>query len=359
MSAKSLGICVIGSGRAGMIHARNYATGIGGSRLVALVDPVESLAVDACRELAVKKHYLDYHDALADAEVDAVVVATPTQFHPEVVLAAARAGKHVFCEKPMALNVADCDRMIAACQKAAVKLQIGFMRRFDRSFRELKSRIDEGEIGEVVQVRSVTHGPSVPQPWMVDIHKSNGLLAEINSHDIDTLRWYTGSEFEEVYALAANFRCGEVRKEYPDFYDTLVMTVRFQSGAQGCIDGAASVGYGYDARVEVLGTQGILFAGQVEDSTVVAVTKSGGVRRPAVASWRGLFGEAYRTEAEAFVQAVVDDREPEVTGNDGKMAVKIVNAGNRSILEKRPVRLPDVGAAGGRSTQQDSGGQQK
>jgi predicted dehydrogenase len=242
----------------------------------------------------------------------------------------------------MALNVADCDRMIAACEKAGSKLQIGFMRRFDRSFRELKSRIEAGEIGDVVQLRSVTHGPSVPQPWMLDIHKSNGLLAEINSHDIDTLRWYAGSEFAEVYALAGNFRCGEVKKEYPDFYDTLVMTVRFESGAQGCIDGAASVGYGYDARVEVLGTRGILFAGRIEDSTVVAVTKTGGVRRPSVASWRGLFREAYRAEAESFVQAVAADREPEVTGNDGRMAVKIVNAGNRSILERRLVRLNEV-----------------
>ena len=124
--------------------------------------------------------------------VDAVVVVTPTSLHREVVLAAAKAGKHVLCEKPMAMDVRECDDMIDACARASVKLQIGFMRRYDESFRAAKERVDAGEIGEVVLVKSLTHGPSVPQEWMYDIAKSNGPLAEVNSHDIDAARWFTG-----------------------------------------------------------------------------------------------------------------------------------------------------------------------
>ncbi len=274
--------------------------------------------------------------------VDAVVVVAPTAYHCGIVRDAAAAGKHVFCEKPMAMSSAECDAMIAACGSAGVKLQIGFMRRFDRSFREAKRRIEAGDIGQVVLVKSLTRGPSVPQPWMLDIGKSNGVLAEINSHDIDTLRWYTGSDFEEVSAVAGNYRCPGVRREFPQFYDTVVMTVRFQNGMLGCVDGAASVGYGYDARVEVLGTDGLLQAGEIADTSVVTVGRNQAVVRPAVTSWRGLFDEAYRAEDQAFVCAILDDAEPQVTGNDGRMAVRAVNAGNRSIAERRAVRLDEV-----------------
>ncbi len=325
-----------------MIHARNYASGIRGARLAALVDPAGEALAAACKELEVASGYADYTAALGSRDVDAVVVVAPTVLHREIVIAAARAGKHIFCEKPMAMDVEECDAMIAACRSTKVRLQIGFMRRFDRGLREVKRRIEAGEIGEVVLVKSMTRGPSVPQRWMLDLRKSNGVLAEVNSHDIDTLRWYAASDVEEVSAIAGNYRCPDARAEFPDFYDTFVLNARFASGALGCIDGAASVGYGYDARVEVLGTAGVIRAGDIADGTVTSVARGRGVARPAVSSWRGLFEQAYRAEAEAFVRSVLEGSEPEVTGNDGKMAVAVVNAGNRSIAERRPVRLDEV-----------------
>jgi predicted dehydrogenase len=339
MGNGKLGICVIGTGRAGMIHARNYASGIRGARLVALVDPVAEALAAACKELEVASGFPDYDSAIASRDVDAVVVVAPTVSHREIVVAAARAGKHVFCEKPMAMDVAECDEMIAACGAAKVRLQIGFMRRFDRGLREVKRRIEAGEIGDVVLVKSMTRGPSVPQPWMLDLRKSNGVLAEVNSHDIDTLRWLAASDVVEVSAIAGNYRCLGARAEFPDFYDTFAMTARFRTGALGCIDGAASVGYGYDTRVEVLGTDGVIRAGDIADGTVVTSGRGRGVVRPAVSSWRGLFEQAYRAEAEAFVRSVLEGTEPEVTGHDGRMAVAVVNAGNRSIAEKRPVAV--------------------
>ncbi len=339
MSKNGIGIAIIGSGRAGMIHARNFAAGIEGSRLAAVVDPFKAAREAAAAELGLDRSYEDYRSALGDPDVDAVVVVTPTLYHRDIVLAAAAAKRHVLCEKPMAMTADECAEMDSACAAAGVKLQIGFMRRFDSNFVAAKEAIDSGAIGAPVLIKSLTRGPSVPQPWMYDIDKSNGPLAEVNSHDIDTLRWFSGSDISEVYAVAGNYRCPNAKAEFPDFYDNVVMTVRFGNGMQGCIDGAVSVGYGYDARLEILGTKGVIHVGSLEDGTVSICSSGSGILRPAVKSWRTLFTQAYIEEDRAFVRCILEDSPPRVTGRDGMMAVKVVNAGNRSIRTGTPVKL--------------------
>ena len=152
---------------------------------------------------------------------------------------------------------------------------------------------------------------------MLDIKKSNGPLAEVNSHDIDTARWLTGSEIKSVYAIGGNFRNKEVAEKYPDFYDNVVMTLEFENGMQGVIDGAMYVQYGYDARVEILGTKGVIFIGQNHDTSVVSCTKTGGVKRPMMTSWRFLFEEAYYEEDKSFIQAILNNTTPLATGLDG------------------------------------------
>jgi myo-inositol 2-dehydrogenase / D-chiro-inositol 1-dehydrogenase len=336
----NMGICVIGSGRAGLIHARNFARMAPGARLAALVDPQPEALASAGRELGVERLYADYRRALEDRDVHAVVVVTPTKFHRDIVVAAAKSGRHVLCEKPMAMTVEECQDMNRAAAEARIVLQIGFMRRFDAGFRAAREAIDRGDIGPVVQVKSLTHGPSVPQPWMYDLKASGGPLAEVNSHDIDTLRWYTGSDFQEVYAIGGNYRCPEAQNQYPDFYDNVSLLARFLNGTQGFIGGAVSVGYGYDSRAEVLGTHGILLVGRQEQHAVVTCTPQGGIVRPFVKSWRNLFLEAYAEEDREFVRAVNEGKPPRVSGVDGMMAVQVVEAGNRSIREGRPVTLP-------------------
>lgn len=339
MKKDKIGICVIGVGRAGMIHARNFARGVPHAKLVAVTDPFEEAAQKACRELELTAYYQDYHKALQDKHVDAVVVVAPTVYHKEIVVAAAQAGKHILCEKPMAMTVAECDEMTTAVEKNQVKLQIGFMRRFDKNFMYAKKQIVAGDIGDVVLVKSLTRGPSIPQKWQYDIAKSNGPLAEVNSHDIDTLRWFTESEFKEVYAIAGNYRCPEAQEEFPDFYDNVVLTASFENGMQGYIDGAVSVRYGYDARVEIVGTRGVLFVGRLHENEVVVCNQETGLVTPFTKSWRTLFMDAYMAEDNDFITCILEDRSPKVTGIDGKMAVKVVNAGNQSIREKRPVKL--------------------
>ena len=335
-----LGVCVIGSGRAGMIHAVNFAKNIPNAKLVAMVDPVEEIARNACKELGTGIAYTDYRQAMDDKNINAVIIVTPTKFHRDIAVAAANAGKHILCEKPMAMNTNECESMIEAAGKNNVILQIGFMRRFDSGFKRAKEIVDSGKIGDVVMVRSNTRGPSVPQPWMYDIKVSNGPLAEVCSHDIDALRWFTGSEFETVFAIGGNFRSPDAIKDFPDFYDNVALVANFQNGMQGMIDGAQGVGYAYDSRVEVLGTKGCVFIGKLKDDAVVTCTADDGkADYPLVASWRQLFKEAYLNEDIAFVESIITGSPAQVTGYDGLMAIKVVNAGNTSITEKRIVKL--------------------
>jgi myo-inositol 2-dehydrogenase/D-chiro-inositol 1-dehydrogenase/scyllo-inositol 2-dehydrogenase (NAD+) len=337
-----IGIAVIGAGRAGMIHARNFASNrVAGARLVALVEPLPDARHEACRELAVGRACADYREALSQADVDAVIVATPSVHHCEIVVSAAEAGKHILCEKPMAMNAAECDLMLEAVARAGVTLQIGFMRRFDAGFVAAKERVDAGDIGRVVQVKSLTHGPTTPKPWMYDIRKSNGPLSEVNSHDIDTVRWFAGSDFEEVYAIAGNYRSPEAREQYPDFYDNVILSARLTGGLQGLISGAQGVQYGYDARCEILGEKGLISVGGLADNTVVTHTVDGS-SASIVRSWKDLFLAAYWAEDEDFVQCILHDRPPRAGGIDGKAAVMVVNAGNRSIVERQPIRLSKV-----------------
>ncbi|MFD2331874.1 Gfo/Idh/MocA family oxidoreductase [Cohnella sp. GCM10020058] len=339
MQQRDIGVCIIGAGRAGMIHAANFRKNVPFARLVAVVDPNQETAGSAAKELGIDRYYTDYRQALSDADIDAVVVVTPTIYHRDIVVASAQAGKHVLCEKPMAINERECDEMIAACEAAGVTLQVAFMRRFDESFVEAKRAIDEGAIGEVVLVKSLTRGPSQPMPWMYDLAKSNGPLAEVNSHDIDTIRWFSGSEVSEVYAIGGNYRNRHVSADYPDFYDNVSLTARFASGAQASIDGAVAVRYGYDSRVEILGTEGVIFLGQTHEKTTIVAGPDRLLRRPFMNSWRSLFKEAYLAEDTDFIAAIMEGRPPRVTGHDGKMAVRVVEAGNASIKTGAPVKL--------------------
>ncbi|MDB6154047.1 MAG: putative dehydrogenase [Chthoniobacteraceae bacterium] len=339
MQLPPIRIGIVGSGRAGMIHARNFSRLVAGARVVAISDPIAEARHAAIQELGEVAGYGEYQALLEDRNVDAILIAAPTALHREIAVSAAREGKHVFCEKPMAMNPEECDAMIEATNKAGVVLQIGFMRRFDAGFRSAYERVQAGEIGEVVLVKSCTHGPTYPKPWMFDLAQSNGPLAEVCSHDIDTVRWFTGSEFAEVYAIAGNYRTPEARESHPDFYDQVLLSARFANGSQGCITGAQGVQYAYDSRVEIIGTHGLISIGGLNAGTTFICTRDKELRRPAVVSWTGLYRDAYLAEDIEFIAAIREGRQACVTGRDGRAAVAVVNAGNRSIIERKIVPL--------------------
>ncbi len=333
----SFRICLIGAGRAGLIHAENVSRNIQGAELHAVCDADSMTLKRAADEYSAPLRFTDFKEACASPEIDAVIIVTPTHLHRRIACEAASQGKHIFLEKPMAITVDECLEINEAVENADVKLQIGFMRRFDRFFMRAKEILDSGELGRIMVIRSTGRGPGLPPPWIYDIAKSNGILAEVNSHDFDSVRWLAGSDIVRVYAEAGNFKCQDAAAEWPDFYDNAVVSLRFENGTIGTIDGTCPCGYGYDARVELLCEKGVLFIGNTAEKGLTEVRIDGKVEERAVRSWRDLFKSAYLDEMKHFISSVKENSTPRVTGMDGLKAVQAVVAANRSILSGTPV----------------------
>jgi myo-inositol 2-dehydrogenase/D-chiro-inositol 1-dehydrogenase/scyllo-inositol 2-dehydrogenase (NAD+) len=296
---------------------------------------------EAARALADRHGTTAYRSLEAGLEAaDAVVISTPTFTHAELAVAAAQAGRHVLCEKPMALDERECEAMIAAAREAGVVLQIGFMRRFQPEFAEARRRIAAGDIGEPMVLKSLTRGPGLPPQWAWEIERSNGMLAEVNSHDFDSVRWLAGSDIVRVYAETAN-RKGEARGVRAEgFYDNAVVALRFASGAIGTIDGTCPADYGYDARMEVVGSEGLLVIGDVRGQALLELRdRDHGVVTPTHRTWPDRFEAGYRAQMRAFLEAARAGAEPAVSGEDGLAAVRAVRAANRSWREQAPVTL--------------------
>jgi myo-inositol 2-dehydrogenase/D-chiro-inositol 1-dehydrogenase/scyllo-inositol 2-dehydrogenase (NAD+) len=282
-------------------------------------------------------------EALADGEFDAVVITTPTFTHKPLAVAAASAGKHVFLEKPMALTLEECDEIEAAARKSGVVLQLGFMRRFDPDFAAAAERIEAGEIGRPMLVKSLTHGPGLPPPWARDLNTSNGLLAEVNSHDFDAVRWLMGSNPQRIYVEVANFKGPNRGVDTPNFYDNALTNIRFESGGLGSISGVCPCDYGYDARVEIVGERGIMQIGEMRgQSVIVCTSREQGLVTPIYRTWPERFAWGYIKEMEHFVGCIAKGAQPKVGALDGRWAVASVLAGNKSWLEERPVMLKEV-----------------
>lgn len=331
--------CLVGAGRAGLIHARNVALRVPGARVTVVCDASDANLAAAGDELGVATRLKDYRQAIARDDVDAVIIVTPTFLHREVACYAAEQGKHVFLEKPMALSVAECEAINAAVAKAGVRLQLGFMRRFDEGFMQAKAALDSGEMGRVMIIKSTGRGPGGPGPWMYDLAKSNGVVAEVNSHDIDSVLWFTGLPITRVHAMGHNFKCDDAKQSHPAFYDNVVANLQFEGGTMGTIDGTCPAHYGYDARVEILCENGLLLVGHTEKQTTTRVTLDGKVIGQAVKSWRDLFRDAYLGEMQHFVDCVRSGATPRVTGIDGLEAVRAVVAINESIRTGQAVSL--------------------
>jgi len=336
---QTLKFCLVGAGRAGMVHAKNIAFNLKNAELTALVDSEPSVLEQRGHELEVKNLFRELDDALGSSLFDAVVIVTPTFTHREIAVKAAQANKHVFCEKPMCVHVEEARDMIDAAQKNGVKLQIGFMRRFDPPFVHAKEVVDSGELGEVMIIKSIGRGPGLPPPWTYDVSASNGLLGEVNSHDFDSTRWIVGGEYRRIYAEAMNKKVPKLRDEYPGFYDNVVCTVRFDNEVLGTIDGTCPADYGYDARTEIVLKKGLICIGEIRGEAYMSCGANGVITQGVWRSWRNRFKDAYLDEMRSFIDAVQNDEKTKVTGNDGLAAVEAVVAANESIRRGSPVEI--------------------
>jgi len=336
-------ICMVGAGRVGKVHSRSVTQHLPSGQVVALVDPVAEVLQATATEFGIEASFDSLEKALESVQFDAVVITTPTFTHKALALIAAQNGKHVFLEKPMALNLAECDEILEATRRAGVLLQLGFMRRFDPEFAAAAQRIEEGEIGRPMMIKTLTHGPGLPPAWARDLKTSNGMLAEVNSHDWDSVRWLMASDYDRVYTEVANFKGAANDISTPNFYDNVLVNIRLQSGGLGLISGICPCGYGYDARVEIYGEKGIMQIGELQGQAVVVCTdRDQGLITPIYRTWPERFGWAYIYEMQHFIECVQKETPPRVGGQEGRWAVAGVLAATLSFMEQRPVYLNEI-----------------
>ena len=328
---------LIGAGRIGRLHAENLVRRIQGAKLLWVADVVEEAAAKLSQELGIPKATADYREVLSDPEVDAVLICTSTDTHAEIIRAAAAAKKHIFCEKPLALDLAEIDSALDAVKEAGVILQVGFHRRFDPHFRRLKELIAEGAIGRPWLLKITSYDPAPPP--IAYIRVSGGIFLDMTIHDFDMARFLLG-EVEEVFAAGSVLVDPEIGAAGD--VDTAVVTLRFESGALGVITNCRKASYGHDQRIEVLGEKGGLFAENPLPHTTVLADQGGYRSAPLHYFFVERYREAYIAEMEAFVAAVREGKEPPVTGLDGKIPVAMGYAAKRSFLEKRPVKLSEI-----------------
>ena len=335
----SLNVAVLGLGRMGAIYARAIARQIYGATLYAVADPDEQARAALLADVDVPHVFAETPEALALPGLDAVVIATPTHTHSALVAAAAQAGKAIFCEKPLALTLAETHAARDAVAQAGVPLQVGFMRRFDMAYRQARQMIGHGLIGQPVMFKAVGRDPRCPRPVFADPARSGGLILDMGIHDFDLARWLVGSEVERVSAAGACLVCDDLRA-VGDF-DNAVVNLCFENGALGNVEVSRTAFYGYDIRTEVLGSEGIVRIGGAKQpepmlSTRHAAPAGGG------AYLMNRFGEAYRAQLDYFIGCLLEDQSPAVSGADALAAFEIGLAATFAAQTSAPVTLAAV-----------------
>lgn len=335
MSA-AIGFGVIGAGRIGRLHARNLAGAVDGARLVGVMDASEEAAEAAAYGGAWST--TDVARVIGDPEVQAVLIASPTSLHAEQIADAARAGKAIFCEKPVALDLGATVAAMREVEEAGVPFQIGFNRRFDPGYAALAHQVREGAIGKVEMFRSQSSDPQPPSPEYAAT--SGGIYLDSVIHDIDTARFVAG-DITRVTALGRVL--AEPRLAEAGDIDTSILTLEFASGAIGVIMNSRRTVHGYDLRVEVHGESGKLVA-EDERATKLWRYGAGGISGDYYYYFIERFLDAYRIEVQAFADAVLAGAEPGPGPRDAVESLRVAVAATRSLREGRPVEIAEVTA---------------
>jgi myo-inositol 2-dehydrogenase/D-chiro-inositol 1-dehydrogenase len=337
--ADQLGIGVIGAGRIGRIHGENIGRFIPQAKLEGITDIKLTAEQEAwAKGLGARIVSRDPGDMLKDPGVKAVVICSSTDTHADLVVAAAEAGKQIFCEKPVDLSVSRVKAAIAAAKKAGVKLQIGFNRRFDHNFRRIREYTLAGETGQVHLIKITSRDPAPPPPAYVAV--SGGIFLDMMIHDFDMARFQAGSEITEVYAAGAVLVDPEIGKAGD--VDTALVTLKFANGAIGVIDNSRKAAYGYDQRVEVFGSQGAAMAENDLPNTVKLYTEVGVTGEKPLYFFLERYRQAFIDEMIAFTGAVLNGKPVEVSGEDGLEDMYAALAAGKSLKEKRPVKIDEV-----------------
>ncbi|HIZ10735.1 MAG TPA: inositol 2-dehydrogenase [Candidatus Eubacterium faecavium] len=334
---EKLKVGIIGAGRIGQVHAKSITYHIPQAEIVAISDIYEEGAKKVAEELGIPNYYKDYHRILDDPAIDAVLICSSTDTHADIACEAAEAGKHIFCEKPVDLTVEKIKKVIEAVDKAGVKLQIGFNRRYDHNFAYIKKLANDGKIGKLQTIKITSRDPEPPSIDYVKV--SGGIFLDMTVHDFDMAR-FIGGEVEEVYANAtvmvdpAIGEAGDV--------DTALVALKFKSGAIGVIDNCRRASYGYDQRLEVFGSKGQAAAANDKPTNVAFIDKNGSVEDKPLYFFLERYMQSFTDEMTQFIDCVLNDKPTQTTVYDGLEALRLGLAAKKSVAEHRPVKLSEI-----------------
>jgi len=340
VSGKKLHFGIIGAGRIGRVHANSLAFQIPEAEIVSVFDVNREAAGRLAADFNIPNIAGTVDDILGDKRIEAVAICSSTDTHADMIAWSAQAGKHIFCEKPISYTLKQIDGALEAVEKAGVKLQIGFNRRFDTNYARVRKAVADGEIGKPCLVHIVSRDPLPPLISFVKV--SGGMFLDMMIHDFDMARFLTGDEVEEVYAAAgvmADPAIGEVGD-----VDTAIVTLHFRGGAIGTIDNSRKAVFGYDQRVEILGTEGKIASENRFPNQVVVSTGKAVYSDLPLNFFMDRYTDSFAEELRQFTRAVLEDRPVPVTGADSRVPVIMALAARKSYDEHRPVKLVEVSA---------------
>ena len=340
MSGTRLRVGIVGLGRLGRRHAENLAQRVPRAELVAACSPVADELTWAREGIGVRRLYADYAALLADAAVEAVFLVTPTSLHAEQIMQALEAGKHVFCEKPLSLDLGDCQRVAAqAAKHPRLKVMIGYGRRFDPSYRDAHDKIGAGAIGTPFLVRSQNLDMNDPSGFFVRFAPtSGGIFLDCTVHDIDLARWLLGDPRPVRVFATGVIAMHEGLREFGDV-DNGVATCEFEHGKLACFYASRTMAHGHETLTEIFGTKGRLTVGQNPRLNRVDIADGHGIRNECTPTFYERFEVAFLEETNHFVAAVLDDRAPALTLHDATEATRIALALRESLQSRRVVEL--------------------
>ena len=335
---KKLRIGIIGAGRIGKLHAANLVNRVPDAEVAAISDVYLPAAEELAEKLGVKVATSDYHDILNNPEIDAIFLCSSTDTHSPISIEAAKAGKHIFCEKPIDHDLGKIEAVLEAVKEAGVKYQVGFNRRFDRNFKRVREVVASGGVGDVQIVKVTSRDPAAPP--LSYVKSSGGIFVDMTIHDFDMVRYLSGSEVVEVSTFGACLVNPEIEKAGD--VDTCIINLRFANGALGVIDNSRQAVYGYDQRVEVFGSKGMIAAENETANNTTWYTAEGVTKEKPLWFFLERYNDAFIQEEADFVDACLTGKDTPVGSFDGLQPVKIAIAAKKSWLQGgAPVKVEE------------------
>jgi myo-inositol 2-dehydrogenase/D-chiro-inositol 1-dehydrogenase len=330
-------IGIIGFGRIGRIHF-NSVKKIKDTQVIAVADTFADQMEDVFDEYGIDNYSNDFNAIINNPEIDTVFVCSPTDTHAKIAIAAAKAGKDIFCEKPIDFDIKRVEEVLAEVEKAGVSFQVGFNRRFDPNFVKAKKATLAGEIGDVHVIKITSRDPEAPP--LSYVKSSGGIFVDMTIHDFDMARFLAGSEPVEVFAVGDALINKEIL-QYDDI-DTAIITIKFENGAMAVIDNSRQAAYGYDQRIEVFGSKGMIKCENNTATQTTLFTKDGVIKDKPLYFFLERYQESFEEELTQFFNAIETGQETPVVGKDGLVPILMGIAAKKSLKENRPVRIAEI-----------------